>query len=633
MLGIRQKLSLGFGGLLLISLIIGVQSIRHLTGLGQSIDIILRENYRSVIACQEMKESLERIDSGILFHFVGEETRGTELVRRNESAFETALERELSNITLPGEGEKARHLRDLFRQYQGTLHEILELPAPLEQHRDAYFGTLLPLFHQIKGTVDEILQMNQQNMTDANDRARRIAASAQQQMYVLLLVGMIVAVGFLFLTRRWILLPINRLIRSAEDITRGNLELVVRSDSRDEIGKLSEAFNEMARALRESRRSDQSKLTRIQRATEQTFNSLPDAVAIVDAGGNVEVSTETARNVFGLKPHTKIRDLRQSWIGELYAAALKGNRRGMYEAERRVFQHFVDGVEHYFRPGAIPILDNEKQPAGVVIVLQDVTLEREQEELKRGIISTVSHQLKSPLTSIRMAVHLLLEEKVGSLTPKQAELLIAAREESDKLHRILDNLLDISRIESGKVPMDFRRVSPDSMILESLEPFQADFKDRGVALEAVSSHDLPEAWADPTRMNHVFANLLSNALRHTPSGGKVTVRTRADEQWIYFSVSDTGGGIPPEHLGSVFEKFFRVPDKGTESPHRVPGQAGAGLGSASPDRGPGQAGAGLGLAIVKEIVEAHGGTIAVESKPGKGSTFTFTLRRADRVTQ
>jgi len=209
-----------------------------------------------------------------------------------------------------------------------------------------------------------------------------------------------------------------------------------------------------------------------------------------------------------------------------------------------------------------------------------------------------------------MAVHLLLEERVGGLTPKQAELLVAAREDSDRLHNILNDLLDISRMESGKVPMDFRKISPLSLVLEALGPFQADFKDRGVTLTTELPNDLPEVWADTARMNHVFANLLSNALRYTPPGGKVTVMASADEGWVHFSVSDTGRGIPGQYLSRVFEKFFRVPNQG-------------GTGT----------GAGLGLAIVKEIVEAHGGTIRVESRLGEGSTFTFTLRRADRIVE
>jgi NtrC-family two-component system sensor histidine kinase KinB len=608
MLGLRQKLSLGFGGLLLIILIIGIQSISHLTQLGQSIDVILRENYRSVIACQEMKESLERMDSGILFILLGEKEKGTELIQKNEAVFEKALQAELNNITLPGEGEKASRLQERFKQYQMSLHHVQSIKGSIDQQRGAYFSEQLPLFLQIKETADEILHVNQKNMSDANDRARRGAASARRQMYVLLLFGMIVAVGFVLFTGRWILRPISRLTRSAEDIKRGNLELVVQSDSRDEIGKLSEAFNEMALALRETRRNDQTKLIRIQRATEQTFNSLPDAVAIVDPGGRIEVATETAKNAFGLTPNKQIQNLPFRWAGEIFTEALRVGRTIVPKGEQRLFQHFVEGEEHYFRPEAIPILDQHGQPTGVVLVLQDVTQEREQEELKRGIISTVSHQLKSPLTSIRMAIHLLLEERVGGLTPKQAELLVAAREDSDRLHNILNDLLDISRMESGKVPMDFRKISPLSLVLEALGPFQTDFKDRGVTLTTELPNDMPEVWADTTRMNHVFANLLSNALRYTPPGGTVTVRARGDEERVHFSVSDTGRGIAGQYLTTIFEKFFRVPDQG-----------GAGTG------------VGLGLAIVKEIVEAHGGTIKVESRMGEGSTFTFTLRKADRV--
>jgi signal transduction histidine kinase len=296
-------------------------------------------------------------------------------------------------------------------------------------------------------------------------------------------------------------------------------------------------------------------------------------------------------------------------MDEIFTEALRTGRTIVPRGEQRLIQHFVNGEEHYFRPEAIPILGSDMQPTGVVLVLQDVTQERKQEELKRGVISTVSHQLKSPLTSIRMAIHLLLEEKIGSLTPKQMELLVAAREDSDRLHSILINLLDISRIESGKVQMNFRRVSPHSMVFEALEPFQMDFKDRNVTLGTELQDDLPEVWADTARMGHVFANLLSNALRYTPPGGKVTVLGKADEERVQFSVSDSGKGIPSQYLARIFEQFFRVPDQGAET------------------------GAGLGLAIVKEIVEAHGGTVKVESRLGEGSTFIFTLKRADRISE
>ena len=179
---------------------------------------------------------------------------------------------------------------------------VIDPAQPADLRNQAYFTDLLPLFGQIKNQADEILQLNQQNMSDANDRARRSAESARRQMYVLLSVGTALAVVFIFFTRRWILRPIHRLIRSADEIRRGNLDLVVAADSRDEIGHLSEAFNAMAASLREFRRTDQAKLLRIQRATQQAFDSLPDAIAVIDAEGKVEVATESARTVFGLKP-------------------------------------------------------------------------------------------------------------------------------------------------------------------------------------------------------------------------------------------------------------------------------------------------------------------------------------------
>jgi NtrC-family two-component system sensor histidine kinase KinB len=605
MLGLRQKISLGFGALLVIIIVIGTQSLLHLSRLGASIDVILRENYRSVIACQQMKEALERIDSGTLFVLLGHAREGGELIRGNQAAFEEALQVELSNITLPAEGEKAARLRDLFRQYQARLAGVVDQDRPVDLRNQAYFAELLPLFGQIKNQADDILQLNQRNMSDANDRARRSAASARERMYVLLSVGTVLAVVFIFFTRRWVLRPIHRLIRSADEIRRGNLDLVVAGDSRDEIGHLSEAFNAMAASLREFRRTDQAKLLRIQKATQQAFDSLPDAIAVIDPEGRVEVATESARTVFGLKPGVPVSDLPFGWMADLYREARQESRAAFLEG-RRSIQQFVGGEERYYRPEAVPILDHEHLTTGVILVLKDVTQLRQQDEIKRGVVRTVSHQLNTPLTSVRMAIHLLLGEKVGALNEKQAELLTSAREDSDRLHEILDSLLDLSRFESGKAQMEFRALSPRSIAMDAVESFRRTAQDRGVALQADVPGDFPDVWADTTRIGHVFGNLLSNALNHTSPGGRISLAAEADEAWVRFRVSDTGEGIPAAFLTRVFEPFFRVPGRRNES------------------------GAGLGLAIVKEIVEAHGGTVGVQSSEGKGSSFTFTLRRVDR---
>jgi two-component system, NtrC family, sensor histidine kinase KinB len=604
MVGLRQKLSLGFGGLLLITLIIGGQSIVQFQELGQSVDVILRENYRSVVACQEMKEALERMDSGILFVLLGYGREGETLIRANEERFDKALTIELHNITVPGEGEKADALKGLFARYREALHGMLGRTRSDDLRRTLYFRDLLPLFQQAKDTADDILRMNQNNMNEANEKARRQAAFATQRMVLFLSFGFLIAMAFIFFTGRWILRPINMLIRSAEEIRKGNLDLVVKPDSRDEIGRLAEAFNDMAASLREFRRNDQVRLTRTQQATQETLDSLSEAVAIVDLDGKVEISTEAAHKLFGIQAGTRLRDLPYGELSELFKNIVVGVSNHLGKSQK-VLQRFVQGREHYFSFDAAPIRNREGQLTGVVLILKDVTEPRRLEEMKSDLVSTVAHQLRTPLTSIRMAIHLLLEEKVGPLTEKQVDLLLTAREESDALHGILANLLDISRMESGHLQMDFQDVSPATLVTEAVDPFRRAAQDGGVELETKLPGDLPMVCADAGQVRHVFANLLSNALRYTAPGGRITVTAEADERMVRFSVSDTGSGIPHQFLQRIFEHFFRVPEQKSET------------------------GAGLGLAIAKQIVETHGGHINVESQEGKGTTFSFTLRRGE----
>jgi signal transduction histidine kinase len=203
-----------------------------------------------------------------------------------------------------------------------------------------------------------------------------------------------------------------------------------------------------------------------------------------------------------------------------------------------------------------------------------------------------------------MAIHMMMDERVGSLNPKQSELLNAARDDSDRLNRIVENLLDISRMESGQGRMEPKAVSPERLVRDAINAFQVAYKNAGVDLKSEVPADLPEVLADPVRIPHVFSNLLSNALRYSPAGSVVTIRAEARESSVVFSVQDRGPGIPESDMARVFQRFYRVSGQKTK-------------------------GAGLGLAIAKEIVDAHGGTIGVKSHPGEGSTFEFVLKRAD----
>ena len=239
--------------------------------------------------------------------------------------------------------------------------------------------------------------------------------------------------------------------------------------------------------------------------------------------------------------------------------------------------------------------------------MSDITQEHHQNELKKSVVATAAHQLRTPLTSVRMALHLLLEEKVGPLTQKQLELTLAAKEDGDRLYLIIERLLSIGRIESGKAELDRRSVCSNELVFDSSEPFRKKAIDEGIILGIDLPPDLPAVDADPLLVSQVFANLLSNSLKYTGPGGSIKISAIFDEESVIFSVSDSGKGIPQRYLKKILDQFFRVP-----------GQVG-------------ETGVGLGLSIVQEIVTAHGGILGVESKEGQGSKFTFSLRRSGSV--
>ncbi len=606
--GLRPKLALGFGGLLLVLVLGGVYSIALLTRLGGSIDVILRENYESVVACEQMKEALERMDSGALFLLAGDAARGRALVAANRPRFAKALATELANITVPGEGALAHRLAALDGEYQPRLDRFLgtaggESPAARQA---AYFGTLLPLFQQIKATADEILDLNERNMVEANGHARRLAAEARQRTVLLLLFGAATAALFVAFLSRAMLLPLRRLTASAREIEGGNLDLVVPVTSRDELGQLAAAFNAMATSLRELRRSGRARLLRAQRTLQLAIDSLPDAVAVLTpdgaAGPQVELANRIAISTLGLRPGEPLPARHAEWLQPLIDEAARSGELAARGHEAAV-QLFAEGRERFYLPRAIAARDERAQTLSVTLILADVTDLRRLDEMKSGLLATVSHELRTPLTSLQMALHILLDERLGALTPAQTELLVGARDDAARLSEILASLLELARLEDGRQLLAAQAISARDFVEEALVDLRPELADAGLRLTVEIDPAAPAVSIDPARARLVLANLVTNALHFTPAGGSVTVRAERRDAMVRFTVADSGRGIAAEHLGRVFEKFYQVP-------------------------GTGVGGAGLGLSIAREIILAHGGDIGAESRPGAGATFWFTLPAA-----
>ncbi len=606
---LRMKLLLGFLPLLAILIGLGLWAIAMFYGLGGNIDVILRENYRSVLAVERMKEALERMDSGLMFAFSGRSQQARQQFDKSKEDFDRQLGVEQHNITVEGEQQLVDELTVEYRDYLALAADYFELRnATTASRADIYFSRLLPKFENLRRLEDRVLLLNQRNMELMNEKALHNAATSTRLMIAALMVAVALAIASSRVLTRLILEPIVAVTEGARAVSQGKLDQVVPATTKDELGELGQAFNTMARTIREYRDAGTMRLLRAQKTAQATIDSFPDPVIVVDPQGGVERANPAARRLL-----QAISPTNGDAIPWMAPPALKSHLDSVLggqadylplSLEQAIFLR--DGnQDRFFLPRVLRIRSDSGELLGAAVVLSDVTKFHLLDQLKSDMISTVSHELKTPLTSLQMVVHLLLEEAVGPLTTKQTELLLAARQDSDRLLGMINDLLDLTRIEQGRVALDQQPADAADLVRETLERYESAAEDAGITLRTQLDTPLPRVLVDRERIEHVFDNLMTNALRHTERGGTINLKASAGEGTVQFSIADTGEGIPAQFLPRVFDKFFRTPGARHHG------------------------GAGLGLAIVHEIVVAHGGQIGVESTLGKGTKFTFSLLAAD----
>jgi signal transduction histidine kinase len=592
----KKRIFLGLAPIFVLLVAMGVYAVSLFTKLGNSVDVILRENFRSVIAGQQMKETAERMDSALSFSLVGEEERARKLFDQNLPVFRESLNTELHNITVPGEGALAEKVQKLHERYVKNA-EIFWQMSSVEARRKMYFDEMLPTFTAVKDTAQEIIRINQNNMVEADREARGLSERSTRYMILAILGGVAVAIYFAARLQRSILEPIHALTTVSKELGEGKLDQVVPVMSQDELGQLADAFNKMATKLRAYRQVMGDQILQARQMTEITFSAFPDPIVVLSADGRISF-TNPAANTFLFK--LGLKDGLPPSVQEEVDRVLKGASDYLPTSFDRVIVFRVDEQEVFVLPRVIGMRDEAGNIFGAAVVLQDVTRLRLLDEVKTNLVSTVSHELKTPLTSVRMGLHLLLEERIGSLNPKQTELLLAAREDSERLLRMINDLLDLAKLESGRTALPGRTMEPQGLVTVAQEDLRALVESRGSRLVTKISPGLPKVSVDPRQIAHVFSNFVSNAVKHTKPGEEIVLRARRQDGQVRFSVIDQGPGIPAQFQSKIFDRFFRVP--GSEN-----------------------TGAGLGLAIAKEIVFAQGGTIGVESTPGQGSEFYFDL--------
>ncbi len=608
-MSLRIKLLLGYLVFITALVVLGGWSALRLREMGGVSQRILSDNYDSVVAAQDMKESLERQDSAVVFSLLGQSDRALAQMREHRFRFDRAFEKAANNITEEGEREIISAIRqkrdDYYRSYDASIKPVI--PAREDataRGRDEYFSKLEPLFNNLRADCDRLLQLNQKAMLIKSEDAAGVAK--KWFLLTLLIAGALVAAGIpiaLFFADR-IVRPVKELTTAAAKIAGGDLSVKAAILSRDEVGILAAEFNRMAEHLRRLRRSDLGKLVMAQQTTEATIDSLYDPVLVTDEKGQVTKLNRAAEEIFGLEAENLGRPVaevaRGGQIANAVAETLNSRRPVASESAASALSFTIGGSEHAFHLRTTPIRDDDGHLLGAVTQLEDITRLHEIDRLKSEFINTASRELRAPLTNVQMGIHLLLENAVGEMTDKQYDILYTCREDCERLEKLMRDLVDLSRIEAGDSAPQLEPIEAEKLVRGAAEFLRPQVEAKEIELKLDLPPSLPFVLADRVQIQRVIANLVSNAVRHTKRGGEIGISAARRNSQVAVSISDTGRGIPSEILPRIFDKFVQAPDAPNVS-------------------------VGLGLAISKQIIEAHRGQIGVQSELGRGSTFTFTI--------
>lgn len=604
-MSLKRKILVGYGVAFALMAVVVVWAVANLVSLGRASDAILRENYRSILAAENMINALERQDSGVLLMLLGNRDEGVAQFRTNEAAFLEWLGRAKDNITIDGEAELVESIESSYGDYR-------EIPAKLSPAAGSqaaatrfYEESVSNVFLRVREHCVELRALNEKTMYAASLRAGRVAERAIWSTATVAGSALVLALVFSLLMADRIVRPLGRFMDAARRISEGDYEVTVPVDTGDELGHLAREFNRMTERLVAYRQMNIEEIVAEKNKGEAILSSIADGMIVFDTDLGVTAINPSARQLLDLE-FTDCATMHCDDLTVLRPAAesiqqtITNGAQPDIPDERRIIDIADGEASRHYLFSVTAIRGRDRNVSGAVVLLRDVTRLKEIERLKSEFVMAASHELRTPLTSLGMSVDLLMERVAPDLSDRNRQLVEAAHEEVHRMKALVSNLLDLSKIEAGRIELEMIRVPVSTLFDHVQSVFKGQAEMKGVGVVADLADGLPPVRADANKITWVLTNLVSNALRYSSEGGRIALSADAAGPFVHVSVHDDGPGIPKEYQASIFEKFVQV-------------------------TGQDSGGSGLGLAICKEIVRAHGGTIWVESSPGEGSTFTFTL--------
>jgi NtrC-family two-component system sensor histidine kinase KinB len=602
-------------------------SVVTFTRLSAVIGETLRENQDKIDLTATLASGLEREDDALLLALAGEAGRARGERDKERRRFEEAFAHLQSVLISDEEWTASDNLRLHVDAYRRAGDALLDARDPA-QARETYHTRVNLALRQAVADCGRLRDLSFEAMRQAGDAAHDQARRATQILAALALAALAAAAA-VGLRLAWTILgPIRELTRGVEAIRKDNFSHRVNVQSADELGQLAEGFNRMAETLTDYRNSSLGELLLAKTILESTLAVLPDAVIVVDAEGGITPKNTLAKAILRTVEDAEAGRLQDLPLpaGVLRAVeeTIRGERLGVQPDPNQALTISVDGRPLRMLVTVAPIPSPQPSPLrgegrvrgarrGAVIVLADVTAFARLDELRGELVAVASHELKTPLTSLRMNL-LLLCEREDNLTPQQAEILAAAVQAAEELASTIDELLDLTRIEAGQMRLQCEQVALDALVEQAARALRPRFDDAAIRLRIVHEASSALVRGDAARLRIVFVNLLDNALKYTPSGGEVEVRLATSGDLpprLRIVVTDTGSGVPAAFRDRIFEKFFRVEHHRDEQAQGVHG-------------------AGIGLYLCRQIVEAHGGSIRCE--PGNddhGTQFVIEFPTAE----
>jgi NtrC-family two-component system sensor histidine kinase KinB len=526
----RKKILLGYGTSLVLVVLVLVWSVISILALGQASDSILHENYRSIQAAENMIDAIERQDSGVLLLLLGFQEQGLKEFQDNEPLFWQWLARAKDNITIAGEREIVAAIDQGYRQY---LREIAALRGVAESNHSGavtfYHNKVLPLFRSVSNACIKLRELNHETMYAASNRARRLATWAVLSMVVIGVAAVILGMVFSLFLSHLLSRPVTALKEAALQIAQGHYDVRVPVQGSDELALLTGQFNLMAEELQKYDEMNVGKILTEKRKSEAIIQSVDDGIMVVDAGLSVSNINPMAAKIFAVDRVESVgrhvlEVVRDEKLFQLIKQSLESGQPAELAEGQDIYTIKTNGESQHFQFSIVPVRAPAAALQGVVLSLRDITRLRELDRLKSEFVMTASHELRTPLTSLGLSVDMLLESGAPQLSDKERQLLATAHEDVQRLKALVNELLDLSKIEAGKIELAFEPVHPKFLGESAAAIIKPQAESRKIELSLDIPDTLPQVRADPNKILWVLVNLLSNAVRVTPAGGQIRVR-------------------------------------------------------------------------------------------------------------